>query len=145
MDGQVVVDTTSIEALRKSMQGDVLVPGEPAYDSARMVWNVMIDKRPAVIARCLGRADVVAAVHHAASAGLPIAVRGGGHNSGGSGTCDGGLLIDLSLMRGVALAACPADAQPEVAEYAHYQSRRPGGGGRGGRPGCSRGPRRTSR
>ncbi len=87
----------SIEGFR----GEVVTPEHPAYEQARRVYNGMVDKRPALIARCLGVADVVAAVKHARAAGLAIAVRGGGHSVAGHGTCDGGIVIDLSAMRGV--------------------------------------------
>ncbi len=84
-----------------SFAGRLIQPGEPLFDDARMVHNGMIDKRPAIIAQCRGSADIVDAVQLADTAGLDIAVRGGGHNVGGRGTVDGGLLIDLSLMRGI--------------------------------------------
>lgn len=87
----------SIEGFR----GEVITPEHPAYEQARRVYNGMIDKRPALIARCRGVADVVAAVKHARATGLAIAVRGGGHSVAGHGTCDGGIVIDLSAMRGV--------------------------------------------
>ena len=90
-----------LEQLRPALRGVALAPGEPGYDEARSVYNASIDRRPAVIVRCLGTADVVQAVRFARAAGLPVAVRGGGHSVAGHGTCDDGLLIDLSLMRGV--------------------------------------------
>src|SRR5262245_7607627 len=95
-----VADET-LAAFRTAMRGPVLVPGDAGYDEARKVWNGMIDRRPAVIARCTGNADVIAAVHFGRERGLLVAVRGGGHNVAGMAVCDGGLMIDLSLMRGV--------------------------------------------
>ena len=83
------------------MRGELIRPRDPAYDEARRVWNGMIDKRPALIAQCSGVADVVACVSFAAEHDLLLAVRGGGHNVAGFGTCDGGLVIDLAAMRGV--------------------------------------------
>ncbi len=90
-----------IEDFRAAMRGEVLTPDSEIYDTARLIWNGMFDKRPAVIARCSGTADVIAAVDFARDKGLLLAVRCGGHNSAGSGSCDGGLLIDLSAMRSV--------------------------------------------
>lgn len=94
----------------ENFRGTVLTPDHPEYDRARSVYNGAIDKRPALIARCVGDADVVAAVNHARNAGLPIAVRGGGHSVAGHGTCDDGMLIDLSTMRGVHVDPASATA-----------------------------------
>ncbi len=91
----------AIEALRRSLRGELLQPGDEAYDGARLIWNGMFDKKPALIARCSGTADVIEAVNFARENGLLTAVRCGGHNSGGSGSCDGGILIDLSGMNAV--------------------------------------------
>ncbi|HEX5761261.1 MAG TPA: FAD-binding oxidoreductase [Thermoanaerobaculia bacterium] len=79
----------------------MLLPGDAGYDEARSIWNAMIDRRPALIARCLGAGDVVAGVELARERGLPLSVKGGGHNIAGLAVCDGGLMLDLSLMRGV--------------------------------------------
>lgn len=87
--------------LRPNMTGSVVVPGEATYDAVRRVHNGLIDRRPALIARCRGTADVQAAVRAAREHGLEIAVRGGGHNVAGNAICDGGLVIDLSDIRGV--------------------------------------------
>jgi FAD/FMN-containing dehydrogenase len=84
-----------------TFRGALIRPGDPRYDGARAVWNGMIDKRPAMIARCTGVQDVILAVRHARANALTIAVRGGGHNVAGSAVCDGGLVIDLSAMKGV--------------------------------------------
>jgi FAD/FMN-containing dehydrogenase len=87
--------------LNGRFRGDVIAPDDPAYDEARRVWNAMIDKRPALIARPQDTADVAAAVDFARERSLPIAVRCGGHSVAGKGVCDDGLLIDLSRMKGV--------------------------------------------
>lgn len=89
------------DSLRAQMAGPVLAPSDPAYEDARRVHNGLIDRRPALVARCHGTADVQAAVRFARERGLEIAVRGGGHNVAGNAVCDGGLMIDLSAMRGV--------------------------------------------
>jgi FAD/FMN-containing dehydrogenase len=78
-----------------------VLPGEPGYDDARSVWNAMIDKRPAAMVRCLGTADVIACVNFAREQKLPLSIKGGGHNIAGLAVCDGGLTLDMSLMRGV--------------------------------------------
>jgi FAD/FMN-containing dehydrogenase len=87
--------------LQARFRGEVVVPGHPAYDSARKVYNAMIDKRPRVIVRCADTADVISAVKYARQNHLRAAIRGGGHNGGGLGTCDDGLVIDLGRMKGV--------------------------------------------
>jgi FAD/FMN-containing dehydrogenase len=89
------------DALRARLRGPLLVPGDGGYDDARSIWNAMIDRRPALIARCLGVADVVACVHFAREHGLALCIKGGGHNIAGLAVADGALMIDLSLMRGV--------------------------------------------
>ena len=91
-----------------------MLPGHPDYDAARRVWNGMFDRRPAAIARVQGAVDVVAVVNHAREAGLELAVRGGGHSSAGYSTVDGGLVLDLSRMRGVRV--------DPVARVAHAQA-----------------------
>ena len=95
----------TVRELRDALRGALVVPGDAAYDEARGVWNGMIDRRPAMIARCTGTSDVIAAVGFARSEGLTVAVRGGGHNVAGNATCDGGLVIDLSPMKGVRVDA----------------------------------------
>ncbi len=90
----------TLESLSATFRGPLVTPGDPDYEQARRVWNAMVDRRPAVVARCTGPADVVAAVNYARENDLPIAVRGGAHSAAGKGTCDDGIVIDLSLMRG---------------------------------------------
>jgi len=80
-----------------------VLPSDDGYEDARSVWNAAIDRRPALIARCSGVVDVVRAVQFARERELVVAVRGGGHNVAGHGTCDGGILVDLSAMRGVSV------------------------------------------
>ncbi len=90
----------SISQLQPRLRGEIIQPGDPTYESARKVYNGMIDKRPQVIVRCADVADVVHCVNFARDNGILAAVRGGGHNGGGLGICDGGLVIELSRMRG---------------------------------------------
>ena len=92
-------------ALAERLTGEVIAPGHAEYDAARRLWNGMIDKRPAAIARCAGADDVAAAVRFAAEHGLPLAVRGGGHNVAGTAMVEDGLVIDLSAMRAVRIDA----------------------------------------
>jgi FAD/FMN-containing dehydrogenase len=91
--------TAAFADLAASLRGDLITPGDPGYDQARAVYNAMIDKHPAAIARCRDSADVVACVRFAREHGVEIAVRGGGHSAGGLGVWDDALVIDLSLLR----------------------------------------------
>ena len=90
-----------VEDLRKSIRGAVLCPGESGYDEARTIPNAMIDRRPAIIARCSGAADVISCVRFAREHDLLVSVRGGGHSVAGKSVCDRGLMIDLSNMKGI--------------------------------------------
>ena len=90
----------TVQELRDALHGELVLPGDAAYEEARSVWNDMIDRRPALIARCADTSDVIAAVRFARTDGLTVAVRGGGHNVAGNATCEGGLVIDLSPMKG---------------------------------------------
>lgn len=111
---RVELDRTAIDELRARLRGPLLSANDPGYDDARSIWNAMIDRRPGAIARCLGVADVMAAVQFARDRGLTLSIKSGGHNISGLAVCDGGLMIDLSLMRGVFVdpRARVAHAQP---------------------------------
>jgi FAD/FMN-containing dehydrogenase len=97
----MIVDATSIQELREHLRGRVFLPGDEGYDDARKVFNAMIDRRPALIVRCAGVADVIAAVNFAREANMLVSVRGGGHSVVGHAVCDGGVVIDLSAMKSV--------------------------------------------
>jgi FAD/FMN-containing dehydrogenase len=92
---------SDIAQFGRSLRGDLIRPDHPDYETARRVWNGVVDRRPAIIACCTGPDDVIAAVSFARAQGLPVAVRGGGHNLAGHGVCDDGLVIDLSRMKGI--------------------------------------------
>jgi FAD/FMN-containing dehydrogenase len=98
---QTDLDGEAIENLSAQLRGALIRPDDAEYETARRVWNGMIDKHPALIARCAGVADIIAAVNFAREQGLQVAVRGGGHNVAGNAVCDGGLVIDLSPMKGI--------------------------------------------
>jgi FAD/FMN-containing dehydrogenase len=95
------IASEAVEQLRSGLRGTLLAPGAPGYDESRTIWNAMIDRRPALIARCTSAADVAAAVRFARDHDLLLAVRGGGHNIAGNAVCEGGLMIDLSPMKAV--------------------------------------------
>jgi FAD/FMN-containing dehydrogenase len=97
----MTLDVEALEGFVGALRGPVLRPGDEGYDDTRAVWNGLIDRRPALIARCTGAADVVDAVDFAREQGLLLSIRGGGHNVAGTAVNDGGLVIDLSGMRGV--------------------------------------------
>jgi len=96
-----MLDEATVEKFKASLGGELIQPNDDSYDDARKVWNAMIDKRPALIARCSGTADVITAVNFAREHDLLLSVRGGGHNIAGSALCDDGLTIDLSGMKGL--------------------------------------------
>ncbi|RWK26469.1 FAD-binding oxidoreductase [Mesorhizobium sp.] len=99
--GKTTVDAAALETLSAQIRGTVLREGDAAYDGVRGIWNAMIDRWPALIVCCVGASDVVTAVNFARENKLLVSVRGGGHNIAGSAVCDGGLMIDLSLMKSV--------------------------------------------
>jgi hypothetical protein len=98
---EVELDRDALDELETSFRGELIRPADPAYDVHRKVWNGSIDRHPALIARCTGVADVIAAVRFARETRLVVAVRGGGHSFPGHSVCDGGILIDLGPMKGI--------------------------------------------
>jgi FAD/FMN-containing dehydrogenase len=100
-NGTVGVAEEVVGALRQSLRGKLCLPGEAGYDEARSLWNAMIDRRPGLVVRAAGAADVMCTVRFAADHGALLAVRGGGHNIAGNAVCEGGIMLDLSLMRSV--------------------------------------------
>ena len=95
------VDEDTLREFKDGLRGELLCPGDQGYDAGRTIYNAMIDKRPAMIARCTGVADVISAVNFARTHDLLVAVKGGGHNVAGNAICDGGIVIDLSPMKGM--------------------------------------------
>lgn len=95
------IDEATVTNFSEALKGDLILPGDAAYDEARLLWNKMHDKKPALIARCEGVADVIEAVNFARTHNLLTAIRGGGHNVGGTASCDGGIMINLSKMNAV--------------------------------------------
>ncbi len=121
-----MINSSTIAALSQSFRGELITATDPRYDQARLLYNGMIDKRPALIARCCDVADVIAAVNFGRDHDLLIAIRGGGHNGAGLGSCDDGLVIDLGRLKGIrvdpALRTVRADAgctQGDVDHAAH--------------------------
>ncbi|HEV7716865.1 MAG TPA: FAD-binding oxidoreductase [Steroidobacteraceae bacterium] len=98
---QIVLKPAEVDELRASLRGVLLTPGQEGYDTARKIWNGAFDRKPALIARCAGAADVTSAVNFARTHELLVAVRGGGHSLSGQSVCDGGMMIDLSPMKGI--------------------------------------------
>ncbi len=96
-----MLEDSVVQAFKSSLRGELLLPSDDGYDAARKIYNAMIDKRPAMIARCAGAADVITCVNFAREHHLLVSVRGGGHNVAGKAVCDDGLMIDLSRMKGI--------------------------------------------
>ncbi len=109
-----ILEEAAVQDFAAGLRGPLLQPGDGNYDEARKVWNGMIDRRPALIARCAGVADVIAAVRFARAHELLVSVRGGGHNITGNAVCDGGLMIDLSPMKSVRVDPVRRTARAEA-------------------------------
>jgi FAD/FMN-containing dehydrogenase len=107
---EIELQQDKLDALKMRLRGMLSVPGDAGHEESRTVWNAMIDRQPAVVARCRGIADVIACVQFARENDLLLCIKGGGHNIAGLATADGALMLDMSLMRGVW-----ADTQKKVA------------------------------
>ena len=108
------LEGAAVEGLRAGLRGQLLQPGSDGYDEARRLWNSMIDRKPALIARCVGVADVIDSVNFARAHGLRVAVKGGGHHIAGNALCDGGIVIDLSPMKAVRVDPIARTARAEA-------------------------------
>ena len=110
----IAIEEAPLQKFKASLRGELLRAGDDGYDDARKVWNGTIDKRPCLIVRCSGVSDVIDAVRFAREHDLMVAVRGGGHSVAGLALCEGGLVVDLSQMKGVHVRPVPriARAQP---------------------------------
>src|SRR5271170_4308842 len=121
--GDTILEKAAAQDFADSLRGPLLGPGQGGYDEARKVWNGMIDRHPALIARCAGVADVIAAVGFVRTHELLVSVRGGGHNITGNAVCEGGLMIDLSPMKSVRVDPARRTARAEAGltwgEYNH--------------------------
>ncbi|MFL5586049.1 MAG: FAD-binding oxidoreductase, partial [Ktedonobacteraceae bacterium] len=104
----------ALRDFRTSLHGEVILPDDNGYDRARRVWNGMIDHYPAMIIRCANHADVTHAVEYARLQQLPVAVRGGGHSVSGMSVCNGGIVIDLSQMKGIWVDPLTCTARAEA-------------------------------
>ncbi len=111
--GGKLSDAKEVEGLKASLRGELLRPGDDSYESARKIHNGMIDRRPAMIIRCAGAADVIGAVNFAREHQLVVAVRGGGHGVSGFAVCDGGMMIDLSRMKSIRVEPSRRTARAE--------------------------------
>jgi len=107
------LNNRAIEELKRHVKGQIVLPADPSYDDVRKIWNAMINRRPAVIVQCKGPDDVPHAIQCARQNGLEISVRGAGHNIAGNAVCEGGMMIDLSLMKSVRVDAAKKRAYVE--------------------------------
>ena len=108
-----VVGEAAFQALNRQLRGELLRPGDGGYEGARSVWNAMVDRRPSLIVRSAGVADVINSVNFARTNNLPVSVRAGGHNVAGSAVCDGGIMLDLSRMKSVRVDPVSRTARAE--------------------------------
>jgi len=99
--GEITLGAAAIDDLKRSLRGDVIAPDDDRYEEARKVWNANIDRRPGLIARPTGVADLINVVNFVRDHSLLVAVRGGAHSFAGTSVCNGGLVIDMSLMKGI--------------------------------------------
>jgi FAD/FMN-containing dehydrogenase len=122
-EAERVLDDATVEAFTERLRAPVIRPGDDTYDQARKIWNGMIDKRPALIVKCTGVADVIDAVNFARDNDLLLAVRGGSHSAAGLAMCDGGIVLDMSAMKGVRIDADTGTAHAQAGllwgEYDH--------------------------
>jgi FAD/FMN-containing dehydrogenase len=109
-----ILEEATVQTLADGLRGRLVRPGDSSYDQARKIWNGMIDRRPALIARCAGAADIIATVRFAREHGLLVSVKGGGHNITGNAVCEGGLMIDLSPMKSVRVDPVGRTARAEA-------------------------------
>src|SRR5579864_4464730 len=109
-----MIPETAVQQLKSSLRGPTFSPGDPGYDQARTVPNAMIDRHPAIIARCASAADVIACVRFAREQNVVVSVRGGGHSVAGKSVCDDGLMIDLSAMKGIRVDPVGRTARAEA-------------------------------
>jgi len=114
VNGTHLLTHVALRDCKVALHGDLILPGDNGYDSARRVWNGRIDKYPALICRCVDRSDVIRAVELAHRNALPVAVRGGGHSFVGLSACDGGIVIDLSRMKGIQVDPLKRTARAEA-------------------------------
>ena len=129
----VALGEATVGELAQSVRGELLGPQAERYDEARSIWNAAHDRRPALIVRAAGVADVIKGVEFARSEGLPLAIRGGGHSIPGFSTVDGGLVLDLSAMKGVRVDPERSAWSPRPASLAGPRRRNGGVRARGHR------------
>jgi len=115
----VTLSSSAIDTLKSGLRGPLLLPDSPGFDEARSIWNAMIDRYPAMILRCAGVADIRQGIAFARDNGLPLAIRGGGHNIGGSALCDDGVVLDLSSMKSVRIDPAARRAYVEPGATLH--------------------------